>query len=157
MIQVPLTQGKIALIDDVDADLTDFKWHALKSKSNFYAARRIKEKMILLHRVVLSRMIKRELIVGEQCDHINCNELDNRRYNLRVCNHTENNRNKSIIISNTSGYKGVSWSKKSSKWRADIMVNSQQIYLGLFDDPREAYEAYKEAALKYFGDFARFE
>lgn len=157
VIEIKLTQGYVTVIDDIDSDLADFKWYALKAKTNFYAARRIKENTILLHRVILNRMIERELIDGEQCDHINCNELDNRRVNLRVCNHAENNRNKSITISNTSGYKGVSWSKKTNKWRADIMVNSQHIYLGLFDDPKEAYAAYCEAALKYFGEFARFE
>ena len=56
--------------------------------------------------------------------------------------------------SNTSGYKGVSWYKRDRKWQAGIKVNGKFIYLGLFNDPKEAHEAYIKAAKKHFGEFA---
>jgi len=39
---------------------------------------------------------------------------------------------------NTSGIKGISWYRVAGKWRADIMVDGKQRFLGLFDNPLEA-------------------
>lgn len=52
---------------------------------------------------------------------------------------------------NTSGYKGVSWSKANRNWRAQIGVNREHLYLGGFDDPADAARAYDAAALRFFG------
>jgi hypothetical protein len=67
---------------------------------------------------------------GLEVDHINMDGLDNRRANLRICTHQENNLNKKISRNNTSGYKGVSWDKWHKKWRSYISVNGKMIRLG---------------------------
>lgn len=87
-------------------------------------------------------------------DHINHNKIDNRKSNLRICSNAENMRNKRLISTNKSGYKGVCWNKIKKKWISQIKVNQTQMYLGTFADKKEAAQAYNEAALKYFGEFA---
>jgi hypothetical protein len=41
------------------------------------------------------------------------------------------------------------------RWRAEIKVNNARHKLGSFRDPISAARAYDEAALIYFGEFAR--
>lgn len=53
-------------------------------------------------------------------------------------------------INNTSGVKGVSWDKKSKKWRARIGFKKETITLGYFEDKQDAINARKEAEEKYF-------
>jgi len=58
---------------------------------------------------------------------------------------------------NTSGYKGVSYIPKRDSFAARIQVSRKLIHLGYFRSARKAHQAYKDAALLYFGEFARFE
>jgi len=51
---------------------------------------------------------------------------------------------------NTSGIKGVSWSKRDRKWVAYISFQQKQIHLGCFDKLEDAAAARKEAEEKYF-------
>ena len=86
-------------------------------------------------------------------DHINGIKDDNRIINLRECTTQQNGMNRGPQKNNSSGYKGVGWSKKSSKWRAQIRFNNKSIYLGLFDDKKEAAKIYNKEAKKLFGEF----
>ena len=105
--------------------------------------------------VVMSRIIMNILSEDKaQVDHINHNTFDNRKYNLRVCTNQQNNMNKGLIKSNTSGVTGVGWSKQHNKWCAQICINQRNIHLGLFDDFTEAVQARKEAEEKYFREYA---
>lgn len=87
-------------------------------------------------------------------DHINQNKADNRKCNLRIVNHSQNNMNKPMPKNNTSGYVGVNYHKKNRKWTASISVNRHQIYLGSFEMIQDAIEARKKAEEKYFGAFS---
>lgn len=49
--------------------------------------------------------------------------------------------NKPIASQNTSGVKGVSWYKKTGKWRAFIKIEKKYKHLGLFETIEEAAEA----------------
>jgi len=89
---------------------------------------------------------------GMEVDHINHDQLDNRRANLRVCTHKENGRN-SKASAGTSQYKGV-FKSRGGKWTAHICVNYQTKNLGTFVNEAEAAYAYDCAAQHYFGEFA---
>lgn len=93
----------------------------------------------------------------DQIDHINGDPQDNRISNLRIANGSQNMWNSRTPKNNSSGVKGVSWSKKYKKWAASIKVRSQTKSLGMFENIVDAQEAYKAAAIKFHGEFARFE
>lgn len=90
----------------------------------------------------------------EYYDHIDRNELNNRKYNLRKCTKKENNRNRSLPSNNTSGVIGVNWEKRRNRWRSRIVVDEKEIYLGYFLDKEDAIKTRLEAEKKYYCEFA---
>lgn len=91
----------------------------------------------------------------QHIDHINMNKSDNRICNLREATHSQNAFNNPKPPCNTSGFKGVSWSTRSNKYRAQITAYGKRHYLGLFDDASLAHEAYKAASARLHGEFSR--
>lgn len=158
-ISIPLTKGHTAIIDAVDSDLAKLKWHSFPAYHTNYASRHASgsRKSELLHRVILSRMLECELTKDDRVDHVNGDGLDNRRCNLRLANRNQNAQNQRRNSRNSSGLKGVTFNKANQKWVSQITVNKKVTYLGSFDTPEAAHEAYCEAARKHFGEFARFE
>lgn len=153
MKEIPITRGEVTIVDDDNFEyLSQFKWNC--TKFGYVQTTQIingKKTNIWMHRLVAGTP------PGMKTDHINGDKKLNTRANLRTCTMAENMRNRGMQKNNTSGYKGVFWSIKGKKWRAQITVNKKAIHLGLFDDPKEAYETYKLAADAYFGDFAKRE
>lgn len=149
--------GKTALLDKIDIDLSLVKWSFL---SNGYAtrntgSRRKGHKTKYLHRVILERILNRPLAKGEQGDHINGNRLDNRRANLRVSTHQQNAQHRTFKSPNTSSiYKGVLWAR--GKWKSQIKNNGILYHTGFFNEEIEAARAYDVAAAKHHKDFAAF-
>ena len=79
---------------------------------------------------------------GLTIDRIN-NDLGYSKSNCRWVNQNIQSRNtRRVRTNNTSGFKGVSFNKKSQKFRTQIAVNSKKIFLGYFKDPIEAAKAY---------------
>ena len=55
---------------------------------------------------------------------------------------------------NTTGFRGVSWSERGKKYRAEIRnPEGKRISLGYFPTPEAAAAAYAEAAHRLHGDF----
>lgn len=149
MKKIKLTQGKFALVDDEDFEwLNQWKW--TYDGNNGYAKRNIKDKKLYMHRLILNTP------KGKVSDHKNGNKLDNRKINLRICTYSQNGMNKMIQSNNSSGYRGVKWHKQVRLWEARIKKNGEQIFLGLYNNNIEAGIVYNWAALKYFGEFAKF-
>lgn len=92
-----------------------------------------------------------------QVDHINGIRDDNRWCNLREATQSQNSMNQKIQNRNTTGYKGVTFSKSHNKYRAQIQIAGKKMRIGLYTTPEEAFEAYVNTANKLFKDFARCE
>lgn len=153
MRTIALTQGKVALVDDMDYEfLNQWKWCASRKREAFYAVRHTsrtqgKRKLIYMHRVVdeLGGIDTQNMV-----DHINRNGLDNRRLNLRSATRKQNAENQGLASDNTSGFRGISWYKRDSKWQASIRHQGKGINLGRFDKLEDAVAARQEAEELYF-------
>jgi hypothetical protein len=151
---ITLTKGKVALISVVDVEEAGkYLWYF----SGHYAVRNAgkfpNQRAQFLHREILNAPS------GMEVDHINGDKLDNRRSNLRVCSKIENQRNqkpRTTLRGQTlsSRFKGVHLPQQGNKYKAQIQVAGQKIYLGAFDSEIEAAKAYDSAARQRFGDFA---
>jgi hypothetical protein len=121
------------------------------SKGCLYAQTYKKTSVGKYIRPLIHRLISPE---SKIIDHIDHNGLNNRSSNLRPCSHSQNLMNSRKLTQGTSKYKGVCALKGRNKFIARISVDGESKYLGLFDDDKEAGEAYHQASLKYYGDFA---
>jgi hypothetical protein len=121
--------------------IKDYKWHISDSG---YA---INNKVGSLHRFIMNP--PDNMVV----DHINRNKLDNRECNLRICTHQQNDWNKSVISTNTSGFTGVIKTQWNT-WQARIEVNGKRITIGSFKTIEEAIEARRQAEIDYFGSYS---
>lgn len=155
-VDVPLTRGRVALIDAADMLLVGrWCWAASTDHRNHtYASRsfRIRGKCgsITMHRQLMQPPD------GMVVDHINGDGLDNRRANLRICTPKQNNANRrGRVAGATNPYIGVRQERAGWGWRATIAVGRTSYHLGTFATPEEAALAYDAAALAERGEFAR--
>lgn len=156
---IPLTKGYSAMVDNEDFErINQYKWHIGIEETRKYALRTIhvkgqKDKSQRMHRLVLNYFGKLDI------DHKDLDGINNQKSNLRICTHSQNLQNTLKAVDNKSGYKGVTWhydyDKKWGKWLARIRINKKLIFLGYFDDKKEAAIAYNKAVIKYFGEFGR--
>lgn len=101
------------------------------------------------------KTIRQHIYLGyRNCDHINRNELDNRKCNLRKCAQRENNFNKGLKYNNKSGIIGVCWCKDRELWMATLKVDDKYKLHKRFKTKEEAIKARLEAEAKYFGEFS---
>lgn len=155
MKKIPLTQGKFALVDEIDYEyLIQWKWCI----TNFgYAVRRNcskrnpKPSLILMHLVIAKRM---GLDTSNDIDHKDRNKADNRRKQLRSATRSQNTGNEELRSTNTSGFRGVSWHAARQKWRARITINGKEKHLGLFASKEDAAKRFNKESKKHFGEYA---
>jgi hypothetical protein len=105
-----------------------------------------KPKWFKIHRLVGIAFIE-NVNNYETIDHQNINKLDNRVENLRWANRSQQVANRGKFKNKTSIYKGVSFNKKSNKWKSQITINKKLKYLGSFNTEIEAFECRKNYIL----------
>lgn len=157
-VEIPLTRGLVALVDDGDVPLVaKCRWAAMRSSRTWYA-----------HRSGIRRpdggytgQLMHSLLTGwPRVDHINGNGLDNRRGNLRPANRAENGQNSRKPRRGTSKYKGVHWNRRRTTWVAMIYLPvdpgkpRKPVQLGCYSSETVAAHAYDDAARLHFGEFA---
>lgn len=150
-LEVPLTQGLVALVDakDYERVMAAGTRQTHRSKRSAYAQRTVYspgggKRTLFMHTFLTG---------WTRVDHRNGDGLDNRRENLREATAQQNSANRQRNLNNASGFKGVGLDGR--RWRARIQVAGSPRHLGFFDTPEEAAKAYDDAALDLFGEFAR--
>ena len=156
LFYVPLTQGQVTLVDPEDAPwLTLWNWFCHKDKcGNWRVQRQIRHGQKREY-VCMARLIM-QTPDNMTVDHIHGDTLDHRKSNLRNCTLQQNLQNQRVAKGRT--YKGVQFQgqvNKKNPWMARIRAFGKSLYLGSFPTEKDAAGAYNEAALEYFGDFAR--
>ncbi len=156
MKEIPLTQGKIALVDDKDfKKILGHTWFAVqkgRTGDNWYAATQIakpypgrRQKTLYMHHLILPPRF------GFLTDHRDRNGLNNQRRNLRYCTRMQNRINCRKNINASSHFRGVSWHKLNRKWVSVIRHEGHLYHLGFFDSEIEAAKTYDRKALELRG------
>lgn len=151
-VLVELSKGYFTSIDAIDWEyLKRYIWYAKEDGTYVYAVSNSggNRSAVKMHRMITH--------AGpiDIVDHINRDTLNNKRNNLRVVDKAQNAQNSIKRRDSSMRYKGVTKSSNANGFFARIKVSGVQKYLGYFKDPRLAALAYDDAAVKYFGKFAR--
>lgn len=134
------------LIDSEDVSmLSNINWYI---SVHGYLAGFYKGKHYYFHRLIM----KAER--SKYVDHINKDKLDNRKKNLRIVRNDENIRNSKVSSNNKSGIVGVYWDEERKKWHSQIMVDRKAIFLGRYEDIKDAIIARLKAEKIYFKEFS---
>lgn len=144
-----LPDGSLFIVDEQRIpDIEQLKWH--KNKDGYISNYTRKRKgVLLLHRWLLG-ITNPTVIV----DHVNRDRLDCRLENLRVVTFHQNSCNHKLFITNQTGYAGVYYSNRSSRYEAKIGYMGKRIYLGAsVDDPLYLSQLYNIAARYLYGDY----
>src|SRR5437868_7245681 len=130
---IPLSKNKYAKVDDdVYEQERKHQWHF----DGKYARRNIRVSGKLIH-IYLHKVVAKH---DGKVDHINLDQLDDRRENLRPCTTQTNAVNSRKAPNKSSRYKGVS--KCGSGWRTQIWYNNERLYDAFFPTERIAALAY---------------
>lgn len=140
----------------IDLDMVDFiKVNKMHKHYSGYACYKMKKDgktiNIRLHRYIMNVHNESPNII---VDHINQNKSDNRKCNLRLTTYEGNGRNVKEYSHNTSGHKGISWSKRDSCWEVYIHRHNKKISLGLYHDFNRAIYIREIAELVFFGEYS---
>ena len=120
--EIPLTQGKVAIVDDADFDwLNQWKWHYAAAGYAARAAGGRKNRHILyMHRLITDAPAEAHV------DHRDHDGLNNRRNNLRIATPSQNRYN-TRLSRGSSKYKGVRYSTRGKMWVAVIHANHKRL------------------------------
>lgn len=151
MKHIKLTMGESVIVDDNEyEELSKYKWVLSKPKENHkYAVRYEGGKSIAMHRQILNCSGRLSLV-----DHKNGNGLDNRKNNLRICDHQKNAFNTEKTIKNKSGFKGIYLCQRLKSWCVQMRINKKVKHLGTFKSLEDAITLYKNKSLEIHGDFS---
>jgi hypothetical protein len=156
-VEIPLTRGLVALVDDDDAhEMLKSRWYPLTTKGKVYAIRRWHvgapaDFERLMHRAILKP--RKGLLI----DHTNGMTLDNRRSNIRIATPSQNTVNQDTSKKGERKYPRGVHKTERGRFYATITQNRERIRIGGYDTPEEAHAAYCEEARRIFGEFARYE
>ena len=88
-IEVNLTKGYTTFISKEDLEILNRAWHVSINKESLNATSSIKTdkgvRKVMMHRVIMARILGRELSPKEYVVHMDRNPLNNTRGNLMVC------------------------------------------------------------------------
>ena len=147
MIEIKLTKGKVAIIDEADWPIVkDHTWLAVSSGGKFYARTVVRNPdgtrtYVYMHRLLLQANGPRI-----RAKHIDGDTLNNRRANLAI----RGAATQGLMPAEDSALDGVSWDAKRRKWKAKILI-----YIDYYPTKEAASAAYSAAARELGGDHSQ--
>jgi hypothetical protein len=154
MKEIKLPCGRVTFVDDEDYKLcTQLKLYSEVQKNTTYV--RVFHRWEKGDHVYFKKLHRLIMAIDDKIidvDHKDGNGLNNSRSNLRVCNHSDNIKNRSPR--GTSKYMGVS-RHLGKYWLAKININGKQIHIGSFQSEIDAAIAYNKAAIATGNNFYR--
>jgi len=90
-------------------------------------------------------------------DHANGDSWDNSITNLRAATQSQNMINTRYRKTPRIGYRGVRPAHQRNGFTARISFGDKGVHLGTFATAEEASKAYREAAIRLFGEFANLD
>ena len=147
MIKIPLGRsGLFAEVDNRDFNKVSYcKWYLFNDGYNNYARNADNKRM---HRIIMNAK------PGDEIDHWDGNGLNNKRKNLRICNHYQNMANKKVKTKKDSQYLGVFKDKNGKGWIAASRKDGKLTRVCVPTELQAAIE-YNKMALKNHGEFAK--
>jgi hypothetical protein len=153
-----LTNEKTTLVDDEDYDkLAGYSWREHRGYAvRMNHDRKVDNEKMTMHTYKIHReVLNLKVGDGKIVDHINGNKLDNRKCNLRLVNARQSSANTPKKSANTSGYKGVSYIKKTGLWKVSMYIDGKAKHIGHYEDKEIAAIAHDIAAVGEYGEYAR--
>lgn len=147
-VRCEVRSGRSFLINAADYPIIrDYKWSV--DRNGYVMTRGPDGHSVKLHRLLTCAK------KGEVVDHINGEPSDCRRENMRITTQHKNTYNSRLPKNTTTGYKGVCFDKSKSRYMAHIHPDGKMVFLGYYDNPKQAAMAYDNAACFYYGEYAR--
>ena len=125
-------------------------WRGYKTRLG-YGRFRIFGKSLAAHRIAyqfLVGIIPDNTEIDYTCHNRSCVNPEH----LRIATVTQNRQNSLCRSDNQTGMKGVHPHK--GKYQAEIKANGERYFLGTFDTPESAHEAYRCASVALHGEFS---
>lgn len=155
VVAITTNNGDIFIADLEDKEKIDTRsWRSISDYPITSVSLNGSHYNIGMHRVIMNPSS------DEHIDHINRNRKDNRKCNLRMCDMSENNRNKFSGKDNKGLPQGVhsitvkSGNKSYNYYEARLMIRGK-LFQKVYKTEEQAVAQRKEWEEEYFGEFSR--
>ena len=147
--EIPLQNGMVALVDDEDFQRVNKHQWTYCVSSDRIRVTIWNENKVILTRFILGIDEKDVVISFKDKNNFNCqkdNLIKMDRSSASIRNRGQRGK--------TSKYKGVSFCKQTSKYKAQIQFRGKQKNLGRYNTEEEAAKVYNAHAIELFGELA---
>lgn len=114
-------------------ELSKHSWHR---DDDGYIRGEVNGKNYLVHRYIMNASADSEV------DHIDFDQTNNDRENLRIITTQQNGQNKAKHKNNSSSFYGVYYVKNSKKYKAFLKYNGKNIHIGMFENEIDAAKTF---------------
>lgn len=159
----PLTQARLKELLHYNPETGVFTWRIPRNCNNAtagssagsadqlgYVKIRVDRRLYKAHRLAFLYMLGE--FPPDEVDHIDRDPSNNRWENLRSATRSENAANRGLQRNNTSGHRGVTWSRQLQKWMAQGQLRGRMRHLGYFTDIDAAASAARKWREETFGE-----
>jgi len=155
MKTIKLTQGQVAIVDDIDYDfLMQWKWCASWDGWHYRPVRGVwsdgKTRLQLMYQVIAERMGLDAKVI----DHKDRDPLNNCRSNLRAASTSQNGHNRTAQKNSKTGVKGIYLDNRRDRYYGQIQVRGRSHFAGYHETISEAAIALDKLRQELVGEFA---